>query len=57
MGYTGEKPCSERSKEEIIEEAYAVVKAGLDMLEIVKRESEKKEVLKELNMRIGIHTG
>jgi len=58
-GYTGRKPASERTKQDMAIEAYNVVRIGFEMIEIIKkvRESATNEQLRALDMRIGIHTG
>ena len=59
MGYTGKVAKERRSFAAQIEEAYKVVQVGLEMIEIIKEEREKTDnpALKNLDMRIGIHTG
>ena len=48
-----------RNENTQIEEAYRVVQVGFEMIEIIKnvRENAKDPNLKNLDMRIGIHTG
>lgn len=59
MGYTGKTPKYRRTLAVQIEEAYRVVKVGLEMIEIIRevRESSTDPNLRSLDMRIGIHTG
>ena len=59
MGYTGKIAKERRSNAAQIEEAYKVVQVGLEMIDIIKEEREKTDnpALKNLDMRIGIHTG
>jgi class 3 adenylate cyclase len=59
MGYTGKTPKYRRTTAVQIEEAYRVVRLGLDMIEIIRevRETSTDPNLSSLDMRIGIHTG
>jgi len=59
MGYTGKTPKFRRTLAVQIEEAYRVVKVGLEMIEIIRevREASTDPNLAGLDMRIGIHTG
>lgn len=59
MGYTGKIAKERRTLAVQIEEAYKVVQVGLEMIEIISDEREKTDdpALKNLDMRIGIHTG
>lgn len=59
MGYTGRTPKYRRTTQVQIDEAYRVVKVGLEMIDIIRevRESSSDPNLKSLDMRIGIHTG
>ena len=59
MGYTGQVSKYRRNENTQIEEAYRVVQVGFEMIEIIKnvRENAKDPNLKNLDMRIGIHTG
>ena len=59
MGYTGKIAKERRTPAVQIEEAYKVVQVGLEMIEIIQEEREKTDnpALKNLDMRIGIHTG
>lgn len=59
MGYTGKIAKERRTTAVQIEEALKVVKVGLEMIEIVNEERErtKNPALKNLDMRIGVHTG
>jgi class 3 adenylate cyclase len=59
MGYTGKTPKYRRTLAVQIEEAYRVVKVGLEMLDIIRevREASTDPNLHSLDMRIGIHTG
>ena len=59
MGYTGKIVKHRRTENIQIEEAYRVVQVGFEMIEIIRniREKTKDPNLKNLDMRIGIHTG
>ena len=59
MSYTGKIPKERRSEIIQIEEAFRVTQVGFDMIKIIndERAKTKNPVLKNLNMRIGIHTG
>ena len=59
MGYTGRTPKYRRTTQVQIDEAYRVVKVGLEMIDIIRevRETSSDPNLKSLDMRIGIHTG
>jgi len=59
MGYTGKVNKYRRNEQIQVEEAYRVVQVGFEMIEIIRnvRESSKDANLKNLDMRIGIHTG
>ncbi|CDW78012.1 adenylate and guanylate cyclase catalytic domain containing protein [Stylonychia lemnae] len=59
MGYTGHIPQSERTPQIKAQEAYRVIKTGFDMIDVIQevRETTLNKDLKELDMRIGIHTG
>ena len=59
MGYTGKVSKYRRNEKTQVEEAYRVLQVGFEMIEIIKnvRESAKDPNLKNLDMRIGIHTG
>jgi len=41
----------------VIDEANRVIQSGLEMIHIIKEVRESDESCKDLNMRIGIHTG
>ena len=59
MGYTGKVAKERRTEQVQVDEAYRVVQTGLMMLKIINEERERFDnpALKNLNMRIGIHTG
>ena len=59
MGYTGRIKKSERYPIHAAEEAHRVIQAGLEMIDIIKevREASDDQSLKDLDMRIGIHSG
>jgi len=59
MGYTGSVLKHRRTEQMMVEEAYRVVLVGFEMIEIIRkvREESKDPNLKNLDMRIGIHTG
>jgi len=58
-GYTGKTNKYRRNEMIQVEEAYRVVQVGFEMIEIIRnvRESSKEPLLRNLDMRIGIHTG
>ena len=59
MGYNGRIDKAKRTLTNVIEEAHRVLQAGLEMIDIigeVRNQSENQD-LKDLDMRIGIHTG
>ena len=59
MGYTGKVAKERRTEQVQVDEAYRVVQTGLMMLKIINEERERFDnpALRNLNMRIGIHTG
>jgi len=59
MGNTGKVSKYRKNENNKVEEAYRVLQVGFEMIEIIKnvRESAKDPNLKNLDMRIGIHTG
>ena len=59
MGYTGKVAKERRTEQVQVDEAYRVVQTGLEMLKIINEERERFEnpALRNLSMRIGIHTG
>ena len=59
MGYNGRVEKSKRSRAIVVDEANRVIQTGLEMIDIIKevRESSEEVLLKDLDMRIGIHTG
>jgi class 3 adenylate cyclase len=59
MGYSGRVEKSKRTRAVIVDEAHRVVQTGLEMIDIIRevRESSEDQDLKNLDMRIGIHTG
>jgi len=59
MGYNGRIDKAKRALHNVIEEAHRVLQAGLEMIDIigeVRNQSDNQD-LKDLDMRIGIHTG
>lgn len=59
MGYTGKVSKYRRSESTQVEEAYRVMQVAFEMIEVIKnvRENSVDPNLKNLDMRIGIHTG
>ena len=59
MGYNGRVDKSKRFKGIVIDEANIVIQTGLEMIDIIKevREQSNDPNLRDLDMRIGIHTG
>jgi class 3 adenylate cyclase len=59
MGYNGRIDKLRRNKPVAIDEACRVIQTGLEMIDIIKeiREASDDPTVKELDMRIGIHTG
>jgi len=59
MGYNGRIDKNKRFRGAVVDEANRVIQSGLEMIEIIKevRENSNEETLKNLDMRIGIHTG
>lgn len=59
LGYTGHIPLNERTPEIKAQEAWNVIKTGFEMIDIIAdiRKNSDNDKLKELDMRIGIHTG
>lgn len=59
MGYNGRIDKSRRNKPVAIDEACRVINSGLEMIEIIKeiRDGSDDPSIKQLDMRIGIHTG
>jgi len=59
MGYNGRIDKLRRNRNVAIEEALRVIDTGLEMIDIIKeiREASDDPTVKELDMRIGIHTG
>ncbi len=58
MGYAEKVSKYRRNENTQVEEAYWVLQVGFEMIEIIKHvtESAKDPNLKNLDMRIGIHT-
>ena len=59
MGYNGRIDKSKRYRAVVVDEANRVIQTGLEMIDIIReiRETSKEQSLKDLDMRIGIHTG
>ena len=59
MGYNGRLDKSKRNHAVVIDEAYRVLETGMEMIEIIQevRNVSENADLRELDMRIGIHTG
>jgi class 3 adenylate cyclase len=59
FGNNGKIDKSRRSRQVVIEETHRVIQTGLEMIDIIKevRDQSEDESLKNLDMRIGIHTG
>lgn len=59
LGYNGHIQVHERTAEIKAEEAFRVIQTGFEMIDIISevRNNSTNPTLKELNMRIGIHTG
>lgn len=59
MGYTGKVNKYRRTEATQVAEAYRVMQVAFEMIEIIKniRESSTDPNLKNLDMRIGVHTG
>ena len=59
MSYTGKIAKERRSPVVQIEEAFRVIQVGLEMINIIaeERNKTKNPALRNLDMRIGIHTG
>ena len=59
MGYNGRIDKNRRTLGVVIDEANRVIKSGLEMIDIIGevRDQAENMDLKELDMRIGVHTG
>jgi class 3 adenylate cyclase len=60
MGYNGKIDKSKRFRGVVVDEANRVIQTGLEMIDIireVRETSDENQGLKDLDMRIGIHTG
>lgn len=59
MGYTGHIPQNQRTPQIKAEEAFRVTQTAFEMIDIISdvRNLSENPDLKDLNMRIGIHTG
>jgi hypothetical protein len=59
MGYNGRIDKNRRQKVNVVDEANRVIQSGLEMMETIKemKESSESSRLKQLDMRVGIHTG
>lgn len=60
MGYNGRIDKNRRQvKAIVVDEANRVIQSGLEMMETIKemKESSDSSRLKQLDMRVGIHTG
>lgn len=59
MGYNGRMDKSRRTVAHVIDETNRVIETGLEMIEIIAevRNASENVDLKQLDMRIGVHTG
>ena len=59
MGYNGRVDKNKRNKNVVLDEANRVIKCGLEMIGIISevRDASDNMDLKDLDMRIGVHTG
>jgi len=57
MGYTGKQAKALRRKEEIINEATRVVKAGLQMIQVVEEVVLESKSTQDMSIRVGVHSG
>jgi hypothetical protein len=59
MGYNGRVDKNRRTLGVVIDEANRVIQCGLEMIDIIAevRDTSDNMDLKELDMRIGVHTG
>ena len=62
MGYSGRVDQNNRTKSIMIDEAYRVLRTGLQMIECIKEiknamKAEHNLDYKDLDIRVGIHTG
>ena len=59
MGYDGRMSKSRRVRNVIVDEISKIIRTGLEMMDIIKefRDQIENQKLKNLDMRIGIHTG
>ena len=59
MGYNGRMEKSRRNLAAVVDETTRVIETGLEMIEIISevRNASENLDLKELDMRIGVHTG
>lgn len=59
MGYNGRVDKNRRSVSIVLDEANRVIKSGLEMIDIITEVRDQSDSLdlKELDMRIGVHTG
>jgi len=59
MGYNGRIDKQKRFRAVVVDEANRVIQTGLEMIDIIRevRETSNELLLKDLDMRIGIHTG
>lgn len=59
MGYNGRVDKNKRYRPVVIDEANRVIQTGLEMIDIIRevRETSNEALLKDLDMRIGVHTG
>jgi len=59
MGYNGRVDKNKRTLYNVLDEANRVIKSGLEMIDIITevRNASDNMDLKDLDMRIGVHTG
>ena len=59
MGYNGRMDKSKRNALVVSDETHRVIETGIEMIEIITevRHGSENMDLKELDMRIGVHTG
>ena len=59
MGYNGRIDKTKRTLSNVVEEAHRVIQVGLEMIDIISeiRNASENQDLKDLDMRIGVHTG
>jgi class 3 adenylate cyclase len=57
MGYNGRIDKNKRYRGIVVDETNRVIQTGLEMIDIIKEVRESHIKYKDLDMRIGIHTG